>query len=57
MPFAVSVAIPFRRTVAPIIAKAAEKAGQLLLENGFDRGADVGPQAFLDQVEPGLPGQ
>jgi hypothetical protein len=57
LPFAVSVAIPFRRTVAPIIAKAAEKAGQLLLENGFDRGADVGPQAFLDQVEPGLPGQ
>jgi hypothetical protein len=51
------MAIPFGRAVTPTVAQAAEKAGEVLLENGFDRGADAGPQAFPDQVEPGLPGQ
>ena len=47
----------FRRALAPIVAKAAEKAGKLLLENRFDGCADVAAQPILDRVEPGLCGQ
>ena len=57
MPFAVPVAISFRRARAPIVAKASEKAGQLLFENGFDGRANVGSQPLLDRIERGLPGQ
>ena len=57
LPFAVPMAIPFRRAVAPIVAKTAEKAGQFLFENSFDGRTDVGPEPLLDRVEPGLPGQ
>jgi len=57
LPLPVPVAIAFRRAVAPVVAKPAEKAGQFLLENGLDGRADVGPQPLLDRVEPGLPGQ
>lgn len=51
------VAIAFRWTVAPIIAKSAKKAGQFLLENGFDGRTDVGSQPLLDRIEPGFTGQ
>ncbi len=37
LPFAVPVAIAFRGATAPVVAKAAEKAGKLFLENGLDR--------------------
>jgi len=57
MPFAVPVAIPFRWAIAPVVAKTAEEAGELLLEHGLDGRADAGPQSILDRVEPGLPGQ
>jgi hypothetical protein len=51
------MAIPFGRAVTPTVAQAAEKAGEFLLENGFDGRADVHPQPLLDQVKTGLPGQ
>jgi len=57
LPLAVSVAIPLRRAVAPAIAKATEKCGQLLLEHRLDGDSDVRPQAILDRVERGLVGQ
>ncbi len=53
VPLAVPVAVPFHGTIAPVVAKSAEKTGQLL----FDGRADVGPQPLLDRVEPGLSGQ
>lgn len=56
-PFAVPVAIAFRGSVAPVVAKTAEEAGKLLLEHGFDGRTDVRSQPILDRVEPGLPGQ
>lgn len=53
----VPLAIAFRRAVAPIVAHATKKAGELFLENRFDGCADVGPRPLVDRVEPGLPGQ
>lgn len=46
-----------RAAIAPVVAKAAEKRGEFLLEHRFDGRADVGPQPLLNRVEPGLPGQ
>ena len=43
LPFSVPVAIPFRDSIAPVIAKTAEEAGKLLLEHGFDGRTDVSP--------------
>jgi hypothetical protein len=51
------MAIAFRRSVATAVAKAAEKAGELLLEYGLDGRADIHPQTLLDRIEPGLMGQ
>lgn len=56
LPFAVPVAIAFRRDVTPVVAKTAEKAAQFLFENGLDGCADVGPEPLFDRVEPGLSG-
>jgi hypothetical protein len=39
------------------MAKAAEKCGQLLLEQRLDGDADVRPKAILDRIEPRLVGQ
>jgi hypothetical protein len=52
LPVAVPVSIPFRRAVAPVSAKAAEKAGEFLIEYGFDGRADVVPRPLLDRVKP-----
>ena len=46
LPLPVPVAIALCSAVATAVAKAAEKAGQLLLEHGFDGRADVGPQSI-----------
>jgi hypothetical protein len=42
------------RTFTPDVAKTAEKAGQILYENGFDGRPDVGSRTLLDRVETGL---
>lgn len=57
LPFAVPVAIAFRGSVTTAVAKAAEKAGELLLEYGLDRRTNVQPQTLLNRVKPGLMGQ
>lgn len=57
MSLAVPVAVAFHRAVAPAIAKAAEKAGEFLIEHCFDGRANIRSQALLDRVKPGLPGQ
>jgi hypothetical protein len=45
------------RSAATPVAPPPERLGQLLLDQLLDEAADALPQAYLDRVEPGRPGE
>jgi hypothetical protein len=45
------------RRTATLVAPPPERLGQLLLDRLLDEAADALPQARLDRVEPGRPGE